>query len=168
MAPPQGAAAYKKQNGTIAISTDRKSVSWTPSQPANASPMLVLSASNVTNLQQTPESNPKVMLKIFTQHPGQTESLAHIFTFTSATAARSEANSVKEALASVIQAQKQAQLAAQNATAGGTSAAMTIASVVSGVNRTGNVWEDDQRLIGDVKLHQSLMTEDPTLQRTLL
>ena len=168
MPPPQGTASYKKQNGIIAIATDRKSVSWTPSQPANSSPALVINAAGITNLQQTPESNPKVMLKIFTQDPGQTEPLAHVFSFTSQTSARSEANAVKDALASVIQAQKQAQIAAQNASAGGTSAAMTIANALSRGSRSGNVWEDDERLKSDVKLQQSLMVEDPTLQKTFL
>ena len=165
---PQGAASYKKQNGTLAMSKDRKAVSWTPTNPPDASPTVVISASNVTNLQQTPEANPKVMLKIFEQRPGQTEATTHIFTFTAPNTARNEANGIKDSLASVIQAQKTAQMAAANGTAGGTSAAMTIANAVSGGSRSANLWEDDEKLRGDTRLQQSLMSEDPTLQKTFM
>ncbi|KAK5047870.1 hypothetical protein LTR84_006058 [Exophiala bonariae] len=167
MAPPSGEASYKKQAGVLAISKDRKSVSWSPAQPPDSAPTLVISAVNVTNLQQTPESSAKVMLKIFAQDPGQSEAAAHVFTFTSRSDPRSEANSIKDALANVIQAQK----AAQNATAettGGQSAAMTIAHAVAGGTKTANSWEDDERLKSDVKLQQSLMQQDPELQRTFM
>ncbi|KEF57599.1 uncharacterized protein A1O9_05517 [Exophiala aquamarina CBS 119918] len=167
MALPTGEASYKKQPGLLAISKDRKSVSWSPAQPPDASPSLVISAANVTNLQQTPESSAKVMLKIFAQDPGRSEATAHVFTFTSRKDPRSEANAIKDSLANVIQAQK----AAQNAVAGpagGQSAAMTIANAASGANKTTNSWEDDERLKTDVKLQQSLMQQDPELQRTFL
>ncbi|KAL2433608.1 General transcription and DNA repair factor IIH subunit tcf-29 [Exophiala dermatitidis] len=155
MAPPQGQASYKKQPGILAISKDRKSVSWTPAQPPDAAPALVISAANITNLQQTPESSAKVMLKIFAQPPGQAEPVAHVFTFTSPKDARGEANAIKDALASSIQAQKAAQTAAA-------------ATPPSGNGGTSNSWEDDERLITDVKLQQSLMQEDPNLQRTFI
>ncbi|EXJ78441.1 hypothetical protein A1O1_08841 [Capronia coronata CBS 617.96] len=167
MAPPQGQASYKKQPGLLAISKDRKSVSWTPAQPPDAAPTLVISAANITNLQQTPESAAKVMLKIFAQTPGQSEPVAYVFTFTSPSDPRREANAIKDALASVIQAQKAAQNAAAAASEG-QSAAMTIANAISGGGRANNLWEDDDRLITDVKLQQSLMQEDPNLQRTFM
>ncbi|KIW25836.1 uncharacterized protein PV07_08978 [Cladophialophora immunda] len=166
MAPPQGQASYKKQPGILSISKDRKSVSWTPAQPPDAAPTLVLSAANITNLQQTPETNPKVMLKIFAQDPGQSEPVAHVFTFTSTKDPRGEANGIKEALANVIQAQKAAQTAAATSSAAGQSAAMTMANAISGAGRAINIWEDDERLKSDVKLQQSLMQEDPLLQKT--
>jgi transcription initiation factor TFIIH subunit 1 len=165
MAPPQGLASYKKQAGTLAISKDRKSVSWTPSQPPDASPTLVLSAANITNLQQTPETNPKVMLKIFAQNPGQSEAVAHVFTFISSKDPRGDANGIKDALANVIQAQKAAQSAAGTA-ATGQSAAMTIANAISGGGRVGNLWEDDERLKSDSRLQQSLLQANPDLART--
>ncbi|KAK4948616.1 RNA polymerase II transcription factor B subunit 1 [Elasticomyces elasticus] len=166
MAPPQGQTSYKKQAGTLAISKDRKSVSWTPAQPPDAAPNLVLSAANITNLQQTPESSAKVMLKIFAQAPGQTEAVAHVFTFTSKDDPRNEANAIKDALANVIQAQKSAQNAAAAVSSGGQSAAMTIANAIAGGGRVGNLWEDDERLLSDVTLQQSLLREDPDLQKT--
>ncbi|KAJ9614234.1 RNA polymerase II transcription factor B subunit 1 [Cladophialophora chaetospira] len=165
MAPPQGQATYKKLPGILAISKDRKSVSWTPTQPPDASPSLVLSATTITNLQQTPETNPKVMLKIFTQNPGQTEAVSHVFTFTSTKDPRSEANGIKDALANVIQAQKAAQNAATTSS-GGQSGAMTIANAISGGGRVGNLWEDDDRLKSDARLQQSLLQANPELART--
>jgi transcription initiation factor TFIIH subunit 1 len=165
MAPPQGQATYRKLPGTLAISKDRKSVSWTPAQPPDAAPAVVLSATTITNLQQTPETNAKVMLKIFAQTPGQSEPVAHVFTFTSTNDPRGEANGIKEALASVIQAQKAAQNAAANG-AGGQSAAMTIAHAVSGGGRTLNLWEDDERMKADAKLQQSLLKTNPELEKT--
>lgn len=169
MAPPQGQASYKKQPGTLAISNDRKSVSWMPIQPPDAAPSLVISAANIVNLQQTPESSPKVMLKIFVQDPGQSEPTAHVFTFTSKADPRGEANAIKDALANVIQAQKAAQNAAAAAESnGGQSAAMTIANVISSAGRGSSLWEDDDRLKSDVKLQQSLMQEDAALQRTFM
>ncbi|OAP55731.1 hypothetical protein AYL99_09883 [Fonsecaea erecta] len=165
MAPPQGQASYKKQPGILSISKDRKSVSWTPAQPPDAAPTLVLSAANITNLQQTPETNPKVMLKIFAQDPGQSEPVAHVFTFTSSKDPRGEANGIKEALANVIQAQKAAQNVAATSSSG-QSAAMTMANAISGAGRTSNIWEDDERLKSDAKLQHSLMQEDPALQKT--
>jgi transcription initiation factor TFIIH subunit 1 len=128
----------------------------------------VVSAVNITNLQQTPETNPKVMLKVFSQDPGQAEPTVYLFTFTSANDARNEANAIKEALANVIQAQKTAQNAAAATTSSGQSAAMTIANAISGGGKVSNIWEDDGRLKADVRLQQSLMQEDPELQRTFM
>lgn len=168
MARPQGAAAYKKRNGIIAISRDRKSVSWSPDEPPDAPPAVVISAASITNLQQTPESSAKVMLKIFAQDPGKPEPIAHVFNFTSAKNARDEANAVKEALANGIQAQKAAQNAAEGAAAG-SSAAMSIAAVVSGTRGgSASAWEDDEKLKADVSLQQSIMRDDPNLQKTFM
>ena len=166
MAAPRGGASYQKQSGTITISKDRNSVSWTPASSPDHTASLVLAASSITNLQQTPETSAKVMLKIFALAKDQPESVAHVFNFTSSSTARAEANAIKDALTSAIQAAK----AAQNAAAlrnGGSSAAMAIANAISS-GKTGTTWEDDERLKSDVSLQQSLMREDPALQRTFM
>ncbi len=164
MVPPRGAAVYKKQDGVLAISKDRQAVSWTPNAPAYATPTSVIAVSTITNLQQTPESSPKAMLKIFAQQKGQAEPVGHVFAFTSPSYARAEANAIKEALTTAIQAYK----AAQNSEAapnGGSSAAMAIANAISG-GRSGNVWDDDEKLKSDLDLQHSLMRDDPVLKRT--
>jgi transcription initiation factor TFIIH subunit 1 len=164
--PPQGLTLYKKQEGVLAISKDRKSVLWTPASPPNASPVLIITADTMTNLQQTPETSTKVMLKIFAQARGQTEPVAHVFNFISSKDARSEANAIKDALTTAIQNAK-AESSVAAAQGGGSSAAMTIANAISGP-KTGNVWEDDNRLKSDVGLQESLMREDPSLRKTFL
>jgi transcription initiation factor TFIIH subunit 1 len=164
--PPQGATLYKKQEGVLAISKDRRSVTWSPSSPPNASHTLVITADTITNLQQTPESNPKVMLKIFVQTKGQPEAVAHLFAFVSPKDARAEANAIKDALATAIQNVKAESIVAA-AQGSGSSAAMTIANAISGP-KSGNVWEDDNRLKLDFGLQESLMREDPSLRKTFL
>lgn len=49
MAPPRGSAAYKKKDGTIALSKDSRSVSWTPVAPPGSKPTLTLSVSSITS-----------------------------------------------------------------------------------------------------------------------
>lgn len=138
-------------------------MSWSPAQPPDASPSLVVSVATVENLQQTPESATKVMLKVFAKPPAQTETVAHTFTFTSSTDARAECVAIREALAKAIQDYK-AEQATKAGGSGGQSAAMTIANAISGRNS----WEDDEKLKSDVRMQQSLMAEDPSLQKTFL
>ncbi|RMZ79890.1 hypothetical protein DV738_g2943, partial [Chaetothyriales sp. CBS 135597] len=163
MAALRATASYKKQNGLLVISKDRASLSWTPTSSSDSVPTLIISIANITNLQQTPESSAKVMLKVFAQSPGQSEPVAHIFTFTSPTDARGEANGIKDGLATLIAAHKQAQNAATVGTSG-QSAAMTMANAISGKNS----WEDDEKLKSDTDLQQSLLRADTSLQETFM
>ncbi|KAL9580887.1 MAG: hypothetical protein Q9203_006122 [Teloschistes exilis] len=48
MAPPRGSAAYKKQDGTLAISRDGQHVSWTPVTPPGSKPALNFAVSTIT------------------------------------------------------------------------------------------------------------------------
>jgi transcription initiation factor TFIIH subunit 1 len=103
------------------------------------------------------------MLKIFTQPPGAGEE-AYIFNFTSSsTAARAEADAIKDALSNSIQAAR-ADTAVPVATgAGASSAAMAIASAISS-GAGSRSWEDNDRLVGDVQLHASLMEQNAGLK----
>lgn len=49
MAPPRGSAAYKKKDGTLALSKDSQSVSWTPVAPPGSKPALTLAVSTITS-----------------------------------------------------------------------------------------------------------------------
>ncbi|KAI4243633.1 MAG: hypothetical protein LQ352_006995 [Teloschistes flavicans] len=49
MAPPRGSAAYKKQDGTLAISRDGQYVSWTPIAPPGSKPALSFAVSTITS-----------------------------------------------------------------------------------------------------------------------
>jgi transcription initiation factor TFIIH subunit 1 len=120
------------------------------------------------DLQQTPETAAKVMLKIFEKSPDAAEPVTHLFHFNSATNPRGEANNVKDALTNLIAAAKanDASVPRANGVAPA-SAAMAIASAVksgSGANR----WYDDAQLKTDIELQQSLMKKDPALHRTYM
>ena len=49
MAPPRGSAAYKKKDGTLALSKDGQSVSWTPVAPPSSKPALTLPLPIITS-----------------------------------------------------------------------------------------------------------------------
>jgi transcription initiation factor TFIIH subunit 1 len=175
MAPPSGSATYKKKDGTLTMSQDHQSVSWIPA--AGGASGFTLPVGQVTNLQQTPASNPKVMLKIFVQPPNAPVPEQYVFSFTAGANARPEADAIKEALSSAIQTTKatpQPSGSTPTSTPGGTpaapprdgsmSAAMAMANAVSaGTSR--NVWDDDNRLKADAELQQSLLRADPNLKR---
>lgn len=172
MAPPRGSAAYKKKDGTLSLSKDGRSVSWTPVAPPRSEPALTLPVSTITNLQQTPATNPKVMLKVFAAAPGTSTPETHIFTFTSPTSARVEADVLRDALSKRIQEIKSG--AAPGAApdgVGGSSAAMAIASAVSSNTKADadrNAWYDDEKLKKDVEQQQSLLKSKPSLHKTFL
>ncbi|MCJ1253322.1 RNA polymerase II transcription factor B subunit 1 [Lignoscripta atroalba] len=173
MAPTRGSAAYKKKDGTLAMAKDAQSVSWTPTAPPGSQPALTLAVTSITNLQQTPASSAKVMLKIFAQPPGATASETHVFSFTSPLNARGEADAIKDALSKAILSAKigNATPAAPGGGGGSTSAAMAIASAVSstpGAGRDTNAWYDDGRLKSDVELQQSLLKANPPLSKTFM
>lgn len=122
-----------------------------------------------SDLQQTPANNPKVMLKIFSQQSpteGAAEGTAvqYVFSFTSGANARPEADAIKEALSTAIQAQKAAQTPV--GAGDGAPAAMAIANAVTSSGK--KAWEDDDQLKGDAELQQSLLKADPTLQKMFM
>ncbi|KAL3489379.1 hypothetical protein BJX62DRAFT_209350 [Aspergillus germanicus] len=173
MAPPSGSAAYKKKDGTLTMSPDRQSVSWIPAA-GGASGTITIPVSHVTNLQQTPASSPKVMLKIFVLPPNNPSAASeqYIFSFTAGANARTEADAIKDALSASIQAAKSAQAtptpAAASGEGGGMSAAMAMASAVSSTGSGKNWWDDDKRLGTDVELQQSLLKADANLQNMFM
>lgn len=157
----EGHASYKKQDGKIALSRDGRTVTWTPNSATSS--VLNIAVSSITNLQQTPVSNPKVMLRVYTQLPGQTESTAQVFSFTSPSTARKEADSIKDALTKAIQTSKSSQIDGSDLNTS-SSAAMAIASAISGSKKDSNIWDDDEKLTADGGLQQSLFKANPELQ----
>ena len=111
------------------------------------------------------------MLKIFVQLPGALAPETHVFSFTSVTQARSEADVIKDALSKSIQALQAGTTAPAAPGGASSSAAMAIASAVSstlGVGRDNNTWYDDERLKTDVKLQQDLLKQNPVLSKTFM
>ncbi|ETN37783.1 uncharacterized protein HMPREF1541_07406 [Cyphellophora europaea CBS 101466] len=168
MALSRANTLYKtlKQNGVLALPKDGKSITWSPDQPSGAPPSLTIAIQDVSNLQKTPETAKKAMLKIFAKGSADANAIDHTFTFTSAEA-RTEIEAITERIRKLIDDYKKEQLAAANSS-GGQSAAMTIANAISGGRGVGQLWEDDDKLKTDVKLQQTLMQEDPQLQRTFM
>ncbi|PYI06500.1 RNA polymerase II transcription factor [Aspergillus sclerotiicarbonarius CBS 121057] len=166
MAPPSGSAAYKKKDGTLTIAQDSQSISWIPAA-GGAAGTITLPVSQITNLQQTPASNPKVMLKIFVLPPNAPANSPeqYVFSFTAGANARPEADAIRDALSAAIQAAKTAQ---NPPVKEGVSPVMAIANAVSSVGQVKNPWDDDKRLQGDVELQQSLLKSNPVLQRMFM
>lgn len=111
------------------------------------------------------------MLKIFAQAPGASAPETHVFSFTSRTTARAEADTIKEALSKTIQSAKSGAppLAAPGANA--SSAAMAIAGAVSSGAQDGggaSAWYEDSKLRSDVELQQSLLKANPSLSKTFM
>ncbi|KAB8070860.1 hypothetical protein BDV29DRAFT_180111 [Aspergillus leporis] len=169
MAPPSGSAAYKKKDGTLTISQDGQSISWIPAA-GGATGTITLSVAQVTNLQQTPANNPKVMLKIFVLPPnapaGSPEQ--YVFNFTAGATARAEADAIKDALSAAIQTAKTAQTAPTPSPAPGIGDGMSTAMAFASAVSSKSTWDDDKQLQGDVELQQSLLKSDPNLQRICL
>ncbi|KAI9892505.1 MAG: RNA polymerase II transcription factor B subunit 1 [Vezdaea aestivalis] len=167
----QGAASYRKKSGNLVFSPDVSSLTWTPTDSAGAVSVLESKVIWITNLQATPATHSKVMLKVSVRQPESSADETHIFTFTSTTRARTDADALKGALSTAIQKVK-ANAARPTATGAdgadpAQSAAMAIASAVSS-NPHSNDWLDNARLGADIKLQQSLLKSDPHLQKTFI
>ncbi|RAH40285.1 TFIIH subunit TFB1 family protein [Aspergillus brunneoviolaceus CBS 621.78] len=182
MAPPSGSAVYKKKDGTLTMSPDQQSVSWIPAA-GGATGTITISVAQITNLQQTPATSPKVMLKIHVLPPNAPDNTPeqYVFNFTAGANARAEADAIKDALSAAIQAAKAAQAAptpsvAAAAAAGsagggsneGVSAAMAMANAITAGGSYEKPWDDDKRLQGDMELQQSLLKSNPQLQRMFM
>ena len=111
------------------------------------------------------------MLKIFAQPSGAAATETHVFSFTSTTEARSEADAIKEALSRSIQAAQSGTSTPAAVGGGSSSAAMAIASAVSstlGAGRDMNSLYDDEQLKSNVELQQSLLKTNPSLSKTFM
>lgn len=124
------------------------------------------------------------MLKIFVQPPNTSAAEQYVFSFTAGSNARPEADAIKDALSSAIQAVKTTQPPAVTPPSAaspaqgreGMSAAMAVANAVSapgtgaaGAASTGrHAWDDDNRLKSDPELQQSLLRSDPNLKRMFM
>lgn len=175
MALPKGSAVYKKKEGTLTISDDQKSVIWTPAAAPGGPPVVSLAVANITNLQQTPDSSPKVMLKIFEKTAGVEEPTAYLFNFNSTVDPRGEANAIKELLSRLLadlrsndpnvprpNASAAAGTSATASGAGSGSGSMAFASAANAKPPSARIFDDGQ-LKSDIALQQSLMKADRNL-----
>ncbi|KAI9046747.1 hypothetical protein LZ554_009485 [Drepanopeziza brunnea f. sp. 'monogermtubi'] len=160
MAPISGAAAYKKKDGILAVSNDQQSIQWL----ANGSEKgVTIPVANITNLQQTPETAAKVMLKIFEKSPDAPEAVTHLFHFNSPSNPRGEANAVKDVLTNLIAAIK-----ANDGTVPKPSGSSTTATTIATTPSNAPTWYDDAQLKTDFQLQESLLKKDMSLNRTYM
>ena len=111
------------------------------------------------------------MLKVFAQAPGTPAPETHVFSFTSQTTARAEADAIKDALSKAIQSAKSGGVPLAAPGGSVSSAAMAIASAVSSGAQGGgdaNALYDDSKLRSDVELQQSLLKANPSLSKTFM
>ncbi|SCO89461.1 related to RNA polymerase II transcription factor [Fusarium oxysporum] len=180
MAIPVGHTLFKKKEGILTLTSDHQLVTWTPNSggPATVS----LNINNITNLQQTPDSSPKVMLKIF-EKVGDAEPATYLFHFNTAEA-KDEAKAVKDLLSSLLASTRgnDASVPKPSGASGGSStpnpgagggtgggsgsASMAFASAVNSQNASSSRWFDDSQLKNDIELQQSLMRKDTSLHQT--
>ncbi|CRK11875.1 hypothetical protein BN1708_002315 [Verticillium longisporum] len=175
MAVPSGRAAFKKKDGVLTLSADQMHVTWTP-WPGTGTPTVSLPLPNIANLQQTPDTAAKVMLRIIEKAPDATEQTPYSFHFTSPDA-RAEANAVKDVLSKLLQDLRSgdpnlpkpaSSTGTPNANGegnGGVSASMAFASSVNSKPAPPR-WFDDGQLKSDIELQQSLMKADRNLYQT--
>ncbi|KAI1210523.1 uncharacterized protein F4807DRAFT_421757 [Annulohypoxylon truncatum] len=171
MAIPTGAAAYKKKDGILTLTPDQKNVIWTPNTALGGPPSVSLSISNITNLQQTPDSAAKVMLKIFDKPPGSADPTAYLFHFNSPSDPRAEANVIRDLLSKLLVEVKNNDpsiprpAAAPSGGSGGSgSGSMAFASTVNSKPTKAHLF-DDEALKNDIVLQQSLLRADRNLSQ---
>ena len=111
------------------------------------------------------------MLKVFAQPPGASAPETYVFNFTSPTAARAEADAIKDALSKAIQQAKVGGVVPVAPGGSASSAAMAIASAVSSGSNAGASQDgiyDDTRLQSNADLQQSLLKSNPQLSKTFI
>ena len=161
---PKASVSYKKKDGLLTVSEDGKYLFFTPSAPPGSSPSLTVPVTSITNLQQTPETNPKVALKIVTSDE------SHTFSFTHKTDARKQQGNVTAILKeqiSLIVAPIASGLVAKPAAKGqdadtGRPPAMAMAYALSS-KPADEGYYDDSRLKADFQMQRSLLESNKQL-----
>jgi transcription initiation factor TFIIH subunit 1 len=166
MSSIKAAVSYKKKDGHLTISQDVKYLFFTPSTPAGASPSVTVPVADITNLQQTPATSPKIALKVVLKDD------SHVFSFTHKNNARQEQETVTDTLRNTIAAAKAAPVAQPaSAPAPGTSAqngdtgqpaALAMAKVAN-AKTADDGWYDDNKLKYDFQMQESLLKADNAL-----
>ncbi|KAM3554220.1 hypothetical protein ARSEF4850_006557 [Beauveria asiatica] len=172
---PAGRTLYKKKDGILTITPDLQTVTWTPN--SGGPPTVSLPVPKITNLQQTPDGAPKVMLKIFEQNPKGGDAITYLFHFNT-DEAKKEATSFKDVLSRLLSEARSVDPSVprpagsstpQGASGAGGSASATMA-FASSVNtqQSSARWFDDQQLKADIELQRSLMKKDLGLNETYM
>ncbi|RKF55043.1 General transcription and DNA repair factor IIH subunit tcf-29 [Golovinomyces cichoracearum] len=169
MAPlVKGSAAYKKKDGTIHIEQDKKTVIWSPISAQSDEKTILIAVKDITNLQQTPESAAKVMLRIIQKPSDSNEALTYQFHFNSTLNPREEANSIKNILTSAISAIKSLDEGVPKPKISALPPKSNAVATASIPRSSNSSWFDDTQLKNNIELQQTLMKNDPNLHRTYM
>lgn len=175
MAGLRARAVYKKKDGILAISDDQTTVTWTPLSTAGAQ-TVSLAIPNITNLQKTPDTAPKVMLKIFEKPPSSAgDPVPYTFQFTSPEDPRAEANAIKDVLSRLLTELRNNDPSVPKPAAPATPAAATDGGAANAAaNPTANAKAaaaylfDNNHLRLDIELQQALLRKDGELHKTYM
>ncbi|KAK6332701.1 RNA polymerase II transcription factor B subunit 1, variant 3 [Orbilia brochopaga] len=152
-------ASYKKKDGTISLSADGKSLVWRqdPSSPSSnpSSAQITISVDAITNLQATPPTSSKVMIKVFAQSSAKGTNDQYVFTFN---CSHDEASHLKAALAAAIQSLK---------SAGAPGNASASDDKDNSSNKQSDLYKSrtDNELKNDMSLQQAVLSSSPSLQK---
>ncbi|PTB61593.1 hypothetical protein BBK36DRAFT_1085758, partial [Trichoderma citrinoviride] len=175
MDSPKGHTLFKKKEGILSFTSDLKAITWTPASGGPATVSLPITS--ITNLQQTPDSSPKVMLKIFEKTESAADPVTYLFHFNTPDA-KAEAQAVKDLLSRLLadlrngeaNVSKLATPTATPAANGEATGGSALLASSSGANTqpTPPTWFDDNQLKTNIELHQSLMRKDRSLHQTYM
>jgi transcription initiation factor TFIIH subunit 1 len=170
----KGAAQYKKQDGEVSLSANGKSIIWTPNTRGGVV-AVTIATEHLTNLQQTPATSAKAVLKVQVQAPGASGAENYVFTFSSPSTARDELNAFIEPLKKVMETQRSSAVSAIVSpnpapvnTNQGQSGSMTMASTTS--SSAKNAVQDDYsdaQLLSNVAYQKALIEQNPSLRERL-
>jgi len=163
---PKGQAVHKKKDGIITLTGDRKRVIWTPNTAPTGPPSVSIEVGSITNLQQTPATSAKIMVKIFEKGADGAEPTPYLFHFNSPTNPSEQASAIKDLLSKLIADAKANDGSVGRLDGGPAADAMALARAA---NKTASAQLfDDSRLKTDIMLQQGLMREDKALARVYL
>ncbi|KAK4214014.1 hypothetical protein QBC37DRAFT_284732 [Rhypophila decipiens] len=173
MAVPRGSASYKKKDGVITFTDDKKYLIWSPGA-GTGPPVVSLAVASIGKVQQTPDTSPKVILKVF-ENPrtDDGEAIPYLFHYTSTTNARAEANAIRDLIAELLALARGDdpnipkplnQGTSSNGGSAGASAAMSVASAANAKPSIAR-WFDDSTLMKDAELQLSLLKKDSSLSQ---
>ncbi|EHK45548.1 hypothetical protein TRIATDRAFT_152740 [Trichoderma atroviride IMI 206040] len=176
MASLTGHTLFKKKEGILSFSSDHGAITWTPASGGPAT--ISLPINNITNLQQTPDSSPKVMLKIFEKSESGNDPVTYLFHFNTQEA-KAEAQAIKDLLSRLLADLRStdanvsklgAATAAPAANGDGSASASATLGSSNGINSQSMSpkWFDDSQLKTNIELQQSLMKKDKSLHQTYM
>ncbi|UKZ71608.1 uncharacterized protein TrAtP1_012563 [Trichoderma atroviride] len=176
MASLTGHTLFKKKEGILSFSSDHGAITWTPASGGPAT--ISLPINNITNLQQTPDSSPKVMLKIFEKSESGNDPVTYLFHFNTQEA-KVEAQAIKDLLSRLLADLRStdanvsklgAATAAPAANGDGSASASATLGSSNGINSQSMSpkWFDDSQLKTNIELQQSLMKKDKSLHQTYM